>query len=122
VFYEVVRRLLDAGAGVVAETNFHTGASEPALRRLAERRHAVLVHCHAPRALTFQRFRERLASGERHPYFMDEAPLAEIAAGQLPAAWSRAVPLDIGIPRLDVDTSDGYSPGLEEIAAFIRSR
>ena len=32
--------------------------------------------------------------------------------------WAEFDPLDLDVPRLRVDTSDGYAPGLDEVARF----
>ena len=35
--------------------------------------------------------------------------------------WSLFQPLELGVPTLRVDTTDGYAPAFEEIVAFVRS-
>jgi hypothetical protein len=37
-------------------------------------------------------------------------------AGTFP--WARYEPMDIGVPVLTVDTTDGYDPPIAEILAF----
>lgn len=100
--------LLDAGVGMVLESNFARGVSEPFLAPLVARSRAVLVHCDVPPRLA----RERYARRARHPGHFDELNLG---------AWrdERAEPLDLDIPTLAVDTSDGYRPPLEDILAFV---
>jgi len=41
--------------------------------------------------------------------------------GATPDAGERAVPLDLAVPLLRVDTTDGYLPEFAAIVSFIRS-
>src|SRR5206468_157426 len=71
----------------------------------------VVIVCRTPSAR--ERFAERAARG-RHRVHIDGAVLDE---------WNgddSANQIDIGTPRLVVDTTDGYVPGLGQIVAFAR--
>jgi hypothetical protein len=120
VFYAVMDDLLQS-SGVVSETNFHRGVSEPYLLPYLQRAQPILIHCELGYDLSLARFRARFERGERHWAARDAVVLAQIAAGETPAAWAKAVPLDLPIPILKVDTTDGYRPGLDGILAFIRA-
>src|SRR5919199_1966221 len=117
--YFVAERLLDAGVGALLEANFLRGVSGSHLARLAGRARTVIVHCHAPSAETIHRFKERLERGERHPLSRDLDALPRLVA------WleeGRYEPPEIGAPVVRMDTSDGYSPTLEDVVAAIQER
>jgi predicted kinase len=120
VFYALMDDLLDAG-GVVAETNFQGKAAEADLRPRCVQSRPVLIHCTTNQDVSFDRFRRRFAEGERHWSSFDDERLALIDAGELPLPWANATVLEIGIPTLLVDTTDGYKPALDAILAFVRS-
>ncbi|MDQ2951006.1 MAG: AAA family ATPase, partial [Chloroflexota bacterium] len=111
--------VLGAGAAhgadhrLVVEANFHRAASEPALRDLACGRDAVVIECVCDAKTRRERFAERRRRGARHPVHLDE----EILANE----WSddtSGFAIDIGSPRLVVDTSRGYAPEMGAIEAF----
>ncbi|MGI9147872.1 MAG: AAA family ATPase [Chloroflexota bacterium] len=120
VFWRLIDLQVHAGVGVVAETNLHRGAAEPSVRAVAEQADVALVYCQTARELSIRRFAERVERGERHWCFEDAARLERVRAGAVDPAWERAFPLCVGQRTLVVDTSDGYTPGLATILAFIR--
>jgi predicted kinase/diadenosine tetraphosphate (Ap4A) HIT family hydrolase len=112
--YAVAERILSAGAGLVLESNFRRAESEPPLRALAGLAPTVVILCRTPDALRRRRFEERAGRG-RHRVHVDSAVLDE---------WNdddSVFLIDIGTPRLSVDTTDGYTPDLEHVVAFARS-
>jgi len=113
VLYAVAERILSAGAGLVLESNFWHPDSEAALRELARLAPTVVIVCRTTDALRRQRFEERAARG-RHRVHVDSAILADWTADDAQFL------IDVGVPRLVVDTSDGYAPDLERVAAFAR--
>lgn len=108
--------LLDAGVGLVVESNFRRRLAEAQLRSLAARARAVLIHCQAPRDVVLGRYARRAASGVRHPGHHDDP--SEVAHDLDAQEFE---PLALGVTTLRVDTADGYLPALEEILAFIRA-
>ncbi len=115
--FERARGLLDRGQSVVVEANFHRDASGPALRKLARARNAVVIECTCEALMRRERFAERARRGARHPVHLDEEILAH--------EWSDDVSvfaIDIGCPRLVVDTSVGQLTNMPEIEAFARGR
>jgi predicted kinase len=115
--YEVMRavatRILASGAPVILEANFHRDRSTPWLRELARLAEARVVHCCASDALCRERFMARGAAGLRHPVHLDR----EILENEWPD--TAEFELDLGVPTLAVDTSDGYRPDLDAIVKFI---
>ena len=108
VMEAVAARSLAVGAGLIVEANFTRERSEHWLRGLAERADARVVLCRTPR----DRDRFVARSGTRHSIHPDDVG----------AEWSPAedFAIDLGVPRLDVDTTSGYVPDLESIVRFIR--
>jgi predicted kinase len=116
----VAGRLLEAGVGMVLESNFRRGLSETDLASLLTSARAALVHCEGEPETIVRRYRERAERGERHPGHHDSESFQrlrdELAAGLFE-------PLDLGVPTLRVDTTteQEYTPEFEEIVAFLRA-
>lgn len=114
VLFAVAERILAAGHGLVLETNFRSGISDAPLRALARLAPTVVIVCRVPDPLRRKRFEDRAARG-RHRVHIDSAVLDE---------WNEddsEFLIEIGAPRLIVDTTDGYAPDLERVATFARS-
>ena len=113
---EVASTLLDASVGVIVESNFRRGLSESDLRPLIRRSPAVLLHCQTSQDETVRRYLHRAASQERHAGHFDEE-----AAGDLVRDLNAGIydPLDLDVPTLVIDTTDGYSPDLKQIGHFV---
>ncbi len=112
VLFAVAERLLAGGQGLILESNFRCGISDPPLRALAALAPTVVIVCRTPVAR--ERFAKRAARG-RHRVHIDNAVLDEWTGDD------SVHQIDIGTPRLVVDTTDGYDPDLEEIVAFARN-
>jgi predicted kinase len=113
VLFAVAERILAAGHGLVLETNFRSGISDAPLRALARLAPTVVIVCRTPEALRRQRFEERAKRG-RHRVHIDSAVLDE---------WNEddaEFLIDIGTPRIVVDTTSGYAPDIQRIVAFAR--
>lgn len=121
VFWRLLNEQVDGGVGVVGETNLHRGVSEPAVQHLATRASVRLVFCHTAREVSVRRFTERFERGESHWCFDEGRRAARLRAGEPDLAWERAKPLDLHLPQLIVDTTDGYAPGFDAILAFARA-
>jgi predicted kinase len=117
MLFDVVRALSTAGMGAVIESNFRRGTSEPELRPLVAATSAVLVHCSLAKAQVIARFVGRAGAPDRHPVHPD---LDRLPALRDDLEAGRFEPLDLSIPTLRVDTSDGYDPSIDEILGFLR--
>jgi predicted kinase len=111
--YELAAAYLERGVGIVLECNFKRWLSDAALAPLVDLATAVDVHCDAPASVVAARYRARIA--DRHAAHHDLAVLADAD----PATWSAAHALTIDVPRLEVVTTDGYEPGMNEIVAWV---
>lgn len=117
LLYDVAGRLLEAAVGVVIESNFNRGTSEDELGPLVAQARAVLIHCDAPPGTIEKRYRERAVEGDRHPGHHDREALPALVENLELGVYE---PMDLPIPTLRVDTSDGYHPAKSEILAFVR--
>jgi predicted kinase len=113
--------LLDAGVGAVYESNFQRGLSEPELREHARRCRMVLLHLETSHENVVARYEARARRGERHPGHLDLERVARHRANPGGYDWSRYdTPLELDVPTLRVDTTEGYRPPFEEVVAFVR--
>ncbi len=114
VMQRLASRMLDERVNVILEANFWRERSEPWLRSLAQGRDASVVVCSVAPEVRRERFRSRSAAGQRHPVHLD----GEILANE----WTEDDSLfrvDLGTKTLDVDTTHGLKPGIDEIARWI---
>ena len=105
LFFAVLRLLLESGVTVVAEAAFQDHVWAPNLEPLTRLASLRIVQCHTDPATARQRMRDRAASRVAHAdteviedarYFDDFRRLA------------------IAAPSIDVDTTSGYEPSIEQ--------
>ena len=118
LFFDVLRVLVEADVTVVAEAAFQDRLWRQGLEPLAEHARLRIVHCRVDAAVSFQRASVRArASASRLRAHGDST------IGKGVAEWSEAFEgfehLSLDVPTLDVDTTDGYEPGLDELVAFV---
>ena len=107
VMEAVAVRSLAVGSGLILEANFTRELSEHWLRGLTDDADARVVLCRTP--MDRDRFTAR--AGTRHSIHPDD----------LGTDWPPAddFAIDVGVPRLEVDTTSGYVPDLDSILRFI---
>jgi predicted kinase len=115
MLYLVARQLLEARVGLILESNFRRGLSEAELRPLVALSEPGLIHCTASDELVRRRYDDRHLRGERHVAHLDADRAADLADD---LSMGRYGPLDLPIPTLVVDTTDGWHPAYEEILEF----
>jgi predicted kinase len=108
LFFEVLELLLRNGVTVVAEAAFQDFRWRPQLEPLACIADIRVVQCRTDHSVA----RERHLVGSRQAHF-DAMITDEYYEG------FERLTLE---PSIDVDTTDGYNPSLEEIVAFVSSR
>jgi predicted kinase len=118
LFFDVLGLLIGAGVTVVAEAAFQDGLWRPGLEPLAELAQLRIVRCQVSTAVSFERAVARSAGGDSHLRAHGDSTI-----GKGVADWARAVE-SFEYPTLpalsiDVDTTDGYDPNLEQIVDFI---
>lgn len=131
LIHRVAQRLLDAPecTGLILESNFRRGFSEPDLVPLTNRARTVVVHCEGSPIVIVRRSRERAERGERHPGHHD----LEVAdAVHVALTTGEYDPLNLDVPTLRVDTTteppdrnpdrhqNTYAPPLDKVLEFIR--
>jgi predicted kinase len=119
VFFGVLDVLLRAGVSTVAEAAFQDHVWRPRLGPLLSLAQLRIVHCTVDADLAFRRALRRAQDNPLRRAHADpdpEDPRAE-AEHRLHHLAYRRISLDA--PSLEVDTTDGYRPGLDQIVAFV---
>jgi len=102
---------------VVAEAAFQDHRWRPQLEPLREL--ARIVRCRVDPAVAFER-----AVGRAEASTVRLQAHGDSTVGGL-EQWTKAFAsfehISIDAPTLDVDTTDGYAPGLDEIASFVNA-
>jgi predicted kinase len=116
VFFDVLALLLKAGVTTVAEAAFQDAPWRAGLEPLGELAQLRIVHCTVSAEIAFERSLHRRQAVPTRRAHADPRPsdAAEFAARH--SAFQR---LSIDAPSIDVDTTDGYRPGLSQIVAFV---
>ena len=109
-FFGVLRLLLEAGVTTVAEAAFQDRIWRPHLEPLMELADVRVVQCVVDDRVAHERIRLRETSEPtRRAHDEDQAHRL------LGPGFTR---LALDVPSMDVDTTDGYVPGIEDIAKF----
>ncbi|WP_153505971.1 AAA family ATPase [Cumulibacter manganitolerans] len=119
LMYLTARKTLESGNAIVIEANFNHGISEADIGRLIPLCEPLQLHCAAPPEELVDRYEDRDDDGDRHPVH-EGADGADELKDELDDGLYE--PLDLDVPTLEVDTSDGYRPGIEQIVEWIRGR
>ncbi len=114
----VARELLEAGNSCIIEANFLPSLAPDDLSPLLAIADGRQVHCTIPGDLVLERYRKRAKAGERHPVHVDEGAEAELIERIESGGGD---PLPLVIPLLEVDSTDGWNPGIAEIVTFCRA-
>jgi predicted kinase len=116
VYFEVLEMLLRAGVTLVAEAAFQDRIWRPRLEPFAEFADIRVVRCSVDADTADQRIVRRMEQNSLRAAHADTELLQARANGVHLASGFGWITLDV--PNLEVDTSDGYRPGLEEIVEF----
>lgn len=116
ILFSVTRSNLDAGVGVLVESNFDSESDTEPFRDLAAR--IVQVHCGGDTDELVRTFAERSARGERHPGH-DDGPedATEVREKIESGRWD---PLEIPGELIRIDTTDGEVDS-SDLASRIRA-
>jgi predicted kinase len=113
LFFDCVRLLLEGGVTVVAEAAFQHRLWSQGLAPLLDLAELRIVRCATDDATMLERRRKRFAEVATRSAHADSDVM------QVAQAWDA---IHLELPTLDVDTTDGYAPGLDRIAAFVNQR
>ncbi|MEW1860833.1 AAA family ATPase [Streptomyces sp. NPDC088194] len=114
-FFGVLELLLRAGVTTVAEAAYQDRLWRPGLTPLLTTADVRVVHCTVRADVALERTRLRLAANPVRRAHESGPPQDPAAHAVRHDAFDR-VALDV--PWIEVDTTDGYAPGLDEIVAF----
>lgn len=111
LFFEALTLLLRAEVTLVAEAAFQHPLWVRGLTPLDGLAAVKVVRCVVPAAVARDRQQQRLLAQGTRAAHADAAHLLRDDGFD---------PLRLDVPTLDVDTSDGWRPGLDAVAAFCR--
>jgi predicted kinase len=113
-FFGVLELLLKAGVTTVAEAAFQDRVWRPRLEELRDLARIRIVHCATGPDTAWARVRRRREERPLRRAHDESYDATEHALRH--AGFER---VSIEAPWLEVDTTDGYRPGLDEVVAFI---
>ncbi|MBV8432030.1 MAG: AAA family ATPase [Solirubrobacterales bacterium] len=116
VFFGVLDLLLRSGVTTVAEAAFTDHVWRPRLEPLLDLAQLRIVHCTVDDGLASRRVRQRARDDPLRRAHADPGPQAPGPQAPGRPAFARVV---MDAPSLEVDTTDGYRPGLDHIVAFV---
>lgn len=116
-FFDALRLLLTAGVTVVAEAAFQDRAWRPGIEPLLALADIRIVQCVVSDAVAFERIVRRAGADPSRAAHDDSQLMTPGEGWWKEGAFQR---ISIGAPSLEVDTTDGYRPRLEEIVSFTR--
>jgi predicted kinase len=119
VFFGVLELLLRAGVTTVAEAAFQDRVWRPRLEPLRSLAEFRIVHCVVDADVALSRIRRRRAGNPLRRVHVDSAVGYDATQRLGHGAFDR---VSIEAPFIEVDTADGYQPGLDEILAFVNGR
>jgi len=117
VFFGVLELLLRAGVTTVAEAAFQDHVWRPRLELLGSLAQLRIVHCVAPADVAFRRVLQRSQHNPARRAHADTGPDRDF--GDFDRHRDAFDRLSVEAPWMEVDTTDGYRPGLDEIASFV---
>ena len=113
LFFDVVRLLLENGVTLVAEAAFQHKNWAPKLEPLMEIARLRVVQCYTDPAVARSRVAAR---GVRTAHADRQFLTGPESQDRAYAEFDR---VSIDWPSIDVETTDGYRPSMEEIVAFV---
>ncbi|WP_261566958.1 AAA family ATPase [Frankia gtarii] len=116
-FFGVLETLVTAGVTVVAEAAFQDRLWTPHLEPLTAYTDTRIIRCTADPDIALQRITARAGLDPHRVAHGDRDLIDAIATGD--HSLDAFVDIRLSLPRLTVDTGDGYQPGLEAITAFL---
>jgi predicted kinase len=116
-FFNVLQLLLEAGVTVVGEAAFQDRLWRQGLEPLLPLADVKIVHCVVDAAVAHARMVRRMTDNPLRRAHVDGHEQVDVEERRRAHAAFDRVSLEV--PTVTVDTSDGYNPSLQEIAAFI---
>lgn len=115
-------RLLASGVSLILEANFDPRFEDQEFRRLVRAGKALVIEvfCRADADVLLARYRQRGASGERHPIHVDGIYGSDEGFQRRLKEAFRA-PIGLGGPIVEVDTTDFGAVDEQQILAVVRA-
>ncbi|WKU42867.1 ATP-binding protein [Streptomyces sp. VNUA116] len=115
-FFEVTRVLLRAGVTIVIEAAFQDRLWRPDLAPLVALADIRVIRCMTPADVAHARIAHRVRQSHHRAAHGDHDLLEALASGK--HSLDSFVPISLDVPVLEVETTDGYKPGMEDIVSF----
>jgi predicted kinase len=119
VFFGALELLVRAGVTTVAEAAFQDRVWRPRLEPLRGLAEFRIVHCVVDADVALSRIRRRRACDPLRRAHADSSVTYDLTQRLGHDAFDR---VSIDAPSIEVDTADGYRPGLGEILAFVNGQ
>jgi predicted kinase len=120
VFFSVLELLLRAGVTTVADAAFQDHVWRPRLEPLRDLAQLRIVHCVVAADVAFGRALQRSQDNPVRRVHADPSPDNDLADfTRRRDAFQR---VSVQAPWIEVDTTDGYQPGLDDIVKFVNAR
>lgn len=117
VFFSLLELLLRAGVTTIAEAAFQDHVWRPRLEPLRGLADLRILHCVVAAEVAFRRVMQRSQDNPVRRVHADPRPGLDFADfARQRDAFER---VSVRAPWLEVDTTDGYTPGLDDIVSFV---
>lgn len=115
-FFQAIELMLSKGITLIAEAAFQHKLWAPKLEPLSQRFQINIVLCTVDSKVATERFLQRISRAPSRERFHGDETVQQSPEGlQFLENYN---PPNLSLPTLSVDTTDGYTPHIEEIAAF----
>lgn len=114
----IARELIRTGHGVVIESFFHKGITEPQLEPIIANANAVLVHVTADEDVLVERYTERMDDPDRHEIHNTDGTPDELRKLLREGLGD---PLDLDCPLIVLDTTEREYDE-EQVANWVKER
>jgi predicted kinase len=118
LFFDVLRVLIEGGVTVVAEAAFQDRIWRPNLEPMLDLARLRVVRCAVDPSVSFERAASRVAASPSRVRAHGDS-----TAGVDAAAWAERFGsfehITLPVPCIEVDTTSGYDPPLEDVLEFV---
>jgi predicted kinase len=121
-FFDVLELLLRSGVTTVAEAAYQDQVWRQRLEPLLDLARLRIVHCRVDADLAFRRTLRRARQDPVRRAHADPDPQRPPDQAQHRVSYRAFRRISLAAPALEVDTTDGYEPGLDQIVSFVNGR
>lgn len=121
LFFEVIELLISNEISIIVEAAFQDKLWRPKLLGLLNKAEIKIIICKTNANHIKSRFVNRLSNNpDRDKFHGDKALL--LSTDKFLSMTANYDPVNIECPTLQVDTTENYNPGIEEILDFIKMK